>query len=214
MTVALDHILWAAPDLDAGSASFAALSGVTPVTGGTHPGFGTRNRLASLGNGVFFEVIAPDPAQAPYTSGRGAIFAALPHPRLITFAMQTTDPDALASAATAAGLMVDPRVAMHRTRPDGVRLDWTVTRFAHPGYPELIPFAIDWQGSPHPSTTTPEGCTLRSLTALHPNPAPLAAIYKAMGIDIPVMAALHPGLVAVLDTPNGAVCLLGSGSGI
>lgn len=232
MTVALDHILWAAPDLDQGTAAFTALTGVTPITGGSHPGFGTRNRLASLGADIFLEIISPDPVQGPQTTGRGGAIAFLPHPRLLTFAMQTTDPDAMTAAAAAAGLKVGPRVAMKRTRPDGVRLEWTVTRFAHPDYPELIPFAsdrqgspqsdsalttyslipfvIDWQGSPHPSTTTPEGCTLRSLTVLHPNPAPLAKIYQLMGIEIPVMAALHPGLVAILDSPKGPVCLLGT----
>ena len=46
---------------------------------------------------------------------------------------------------------------MSRTRPDGVRLDWTVAHFVHPSYDGVVPFAIDWQGSPHPATTTPTG---------------------------------------------------------
>ncbi len=62
----LDHILWATPDLDQGCAEFSAASGVIPAGGGSHAGFGTRNRLTSLGEGLYFEVISVDPAQDNY----------------------------------------------------------------------------------------------------------------------------------------------------
>ena len=216
MTVKLDHILLGAADLVAGSAAFAAATGVTPATGGTHPGFGTRNRLAALGPDCFFEVIATDPAQDPAQASasmaRARMIAALPAPALLTFAIQTTDMDGLITRALAAGLTAGALVPMNRTRPDGVRLDWTVTHFAHPAYGEVIPFAIDWQGSPHPSLTSPDGCTLRSLTVLHPQAAGLAEIYRAIGLDVSVRAAVQPGFVAILDSPNGEVYFLGTGA--
>ena len=208
MTLALDHILLGVPDLDAGSDAFAALTGVAPVVGGSHPGFGTRNRLLALGADVFLELIAPDPAQTEH-GARAKAIAALPHPALIAFAVQTTDLGAACEAAAAAGLSLARREAMSRTRPDGVRLDWTVAQFAHPAYPTLIPFAIDWQGSPHPATTTPTGCRLRRLTVLHPDPAPLARIYAGLGLAVGVQGGLRPGFVAELDTPRGPVTLLG-----
>ncbi len=71
-----------------------------------------------------------------------------------------------------------------------------------------LPFAIDWQGSPHPSTSSIGGLCLRSLVALHPDPKPLAAIYRALGLEVRVQGAIRPGLAAVLDTPKGEVCLL------
>lgn len=204
----LDHILWGAPDLEEGVRVFAGLTGVEPVTGGTHPGFGTRNRLLALSADTFLEVIAPDPAQPDRRTGRAGAIAAMARPGLLTFAVQTADLAAACRAAEAAGLTVERRVPMSRTRPDGVRLQWTVVRFAHSTYGEQIPFAIDWEGSPHPAATTRGGCALHHFAALHPEPAPLAAIYRALGIGIPVQGALEPGFVAVLDTPKGAVCLL------
>jgi hypothetical protein len=208
MTLQLDHILLGVPDLDAGAIAFARLTGVKPVIGGSHPGFGTRNQLVALGATVFFELIAPDPAQPERGAGRAAEIAAMPHPALLTFAMQTTDMNAACAAAERAGLQIGRRDAMSRTRPDGVRLDWTVAHFVHPGYAGAIPFAIDWQGSPHPATTTPTGCVIRNFTVLQPDPAPLAHIYAALGIDIPVRGGLRPGFVLTLDTPNGEVVLL------
>jgi hypothetical protein len=209
MTVKLDHILLGAPDLDTASAQFETLTGVAPATGGTHPGHGTRNRLVSLGSDAFFEVIAPDPAQQAAAGSRAEMIARLPHPAIITFAIQTTDIDGLSAKAAAAGLAVAPRMPMNRTRPDGVRLDWTIIRLSHPVYGQAIPFAIDWQGSPHPSTTSPGGCRLSRLTVLHPEAAGLEKIYRDIGLDVSVRRSLRPGFIAELETPKGETCFLG-----
>ncbi len=203
--IELDHLLWAAPDLDDGTAAIAALTGVTPARGGSHPGFGTRNSLLSLGS-TYLEIIAPDPAQT-LTGNRGGRIAALSGPGLLTFAVRTTDLAGFAAAAGRAGLSVGDATPMSRTRPDGVHLAWTVQHARSEAYPDLIPFAIDWQGSPHPAATTPAGCTLRDLSVLHPEPEPLAAIYAALGLSITVTRALRPGLLASLASPRGAVLL-------
>ena len=77
----LDHLLWGAPDLRDGAGAFAAATGVKPAGGGSHPGFGTRNDLASLGAGVYFEVISPDHGQERL-GPRAARLARLAAPRL------------------------------------------------------------------------------------------------------------------------------------
>lgn len=207
MDVELDHLLWAAPDLDAGSAAIAALTGVTPARGGAHPGFGTRNSLLSLGD-TYLEIIAPDPDQ-PLAGTRGGAIAAMPAPGLLTFAVRTTDLDGVRAAASRAGIEVDGPVAMSRTRPDGVRLAWACLYVRHPAYGDAVPFAIDWRGSPHPSSTTPGGCRLRDFAVLHPDPGPLAALYRGLGIAVPVRPAATAGFSAALATPNGAVTLAG-----
>ncbi|MFM0504972.1 VOC family protein [Paraburkholderia caffeinilytica] len=206
-TMLLDHIAWGAPDLDEGSALFQALTGVTPVTGGSHAGFGTRNRLSSLDEISFFEIVAPDPAQTESRSGLAVSIGALSRPAILSYMVQTTNLDAACVAAEACGLIVTEKLPMSRTRPDGVRLAWTIAKFSHPDYGAAIPFAIDWQGSPHPAATTPGGCTLKRFAVLHPKPAGLARIYQKMCIDVDVHGAVAPGFVAVLDTPNGEVCM-------
>jgi hypothetical protein len=204
----IDHLLWAAPDLDAGSRLMGALTGVMPAVGGSHAGFGTRNSLLSLGTGLYLEVIAPDPAQS-LEGNLGGRIAALPRPGLMTFAIRSDDLDGLRAAATAAGLQVGAPVAMGRTRPDGVRLDWAILYLTDPRWPDLVPFAIDWKQSPHPSASTPAGCTLRDFAVLHPEPAPLAALFAAIGLPVAVRRAAHPGLIATIATPQGEVLLPG-----
>lgn len=205
MMLELDHILWAAPDLDAGSAQIAALTGVAPAVGGSHPGHGTRNSLLSLGE-TYLEIISPDPAQ-PLDGKRGGRIAALPRPGLMTFAVRTDDLAAYAAAAAAAGVATRGPVEMGRTRPDGVQLDWACLYIADPGFGEAIPFGIDWNASPHPAGTTPPGCKLLSFTVLHPRAEALGGIFAALGIPVPVRAADAPGFLAELSTPRGAVLL-------
>ena len=58
----LDHIAVVAPSLAAGIAHVHDVLGVEPAQGGAHPQMGTHNHLLRLGDDVFLEVIAVDPA--------------------------------------------------------------------------------------------------------------------------------------------------------
>lgn len=112
------------------------------------------------------------------------------------------------AAVEAAGVIVNGPVAMRRTRPDGVTLAWSVLHLHHDNFGDAVPFVIDWGASPHPSATAPAGCRLHSLAALHPEPGPLASIYRALGAPVEVKRAVLPGFMAVLATPRGDVVLL------
>lgn len=202
---ALDHLLWAAPDLAAGSAAMAELTGVTPAPGGAHPGFGTRNSLLSLGDS-YLEIIAPDPAQ-PLAGNRGGEIAGLAGPGLLTFAVRTHDLAGFAAAAARAGLAVGPPTPMSRRRPDGLALAWVVQQARSEAFPNLVPFAIDWRDCPHPAGTTPQGCALLDFAVLHPEPGRLAALYAALDLPVAVERSAAPGFRATLETPRGRVLL-------
>lgn len=204
--IRLDHILWAAPNLDAGTALIETLTGVTPLRGGSHPGLGTRNSLLALDEGCYFEIIAPDPAQN-LTGTRGGRIAAQIQPGIMTFAINASDLSTFQSLARQEGLSVNGPVAMHRSRPDGSRIDWLILYLKDDRYGEAIPFVINWGETPHPSGTTPGGCRLRSFAVLQPEPAALAQLFKRLAIPIAVMGAARSGFLAVLDTPRGEVVL-------
>lgn len=202
----LDHLLWAVPDLDYGIARFEELTGLRPAVGGTHPGFGTRNALASLGE-TYIEVIAPDPAQS-LDGTRGADFAKLDAPYLYSAAFSTDDLDGARAGATAAGLDSGAIVDMSRTRPDdGVTLQWAILRLSHRELGDRFPFLIDWKGSPHPSGTAPGGLKLLDFRAVSTNPDDLASAFAGVGMDLPVEQGARSGFSARLATPKGEITL-------
>ena len=159
--------------------------------------------------GENFEIIAPDPAQ-PLAGTLGARIAAMPHPQLMQFALRSDDLGGVVAAARGVGLSVQDPLHMGRTRPDGVRLDWSILYLDDPRWPGFLPFVIDWKDSPHPSASAPGGCRLRDFVILHPDPQPLAEVYAALGVPIRTARASRPALQAVLDTPRGPLVLTGS----
>lgn len=202
----LDHLLWAGPELDALAERFQQLTGVVPVPGGAHPGFGTHNRLVGLGDRLYLELIAPDPTQ-DLTGTMGAALAELREPKMLTVSLSTTDIAAAAEAARGAGGKPGAPVQMSRTRPDGVSLDWSILRFEDDKRALAMPFLIDWQDSPHPADSLVADCTLDSLTMIDPDPESFARLFGAMGADLTVAGGVRCGAVASLSTPNGPVVL-------
>lgn len=206
MEIALDHLLWAAPDLDAGSALFEQITGVAPVAGGAHPGFGTRNALTSLSGDEYLEIISPDPTQ-DLVGTRGALIAEMTRPQMLTFALRAGDLEVVARRAKAAGVAVEGPIDMSRATPEGGRLEWRVLRLADDRWPGRLPFFIDWKDAPHPAQTTPGGCRLDELYALAPDAQALRRVYDAIGCDVPVFAGAVTGVVATLTGPNGKFVL-------
>lgn len=204
----LDHLLWAVPDLDAGVAHFFGLTGVLAGQGGSHPGFGTRNALAALGGDAYLEIIAPDPAQER-AGTRGEMLAALPAPRLIAFAVRSSDIDRAGELVVAAGLSTVGPIAMSRLHPAGHLLAWRVLRIDEGPFGAFLPFFIDWSDTPHPALSTTEGCRLKRFEVAHPQHVALAEIYRDLELDIDPQPAAEPELRALLDTPQGEVVLSG-----
>jgi hypothetical protein len=204
--IRLDHLLWAAPDLDQGAGMIERLTGVVPARGGVHPGLGTRNSLIGLDSGVYFEIISPDPAQS-LAGNRGGRIAGQTRPGLLTFAISSDDLPSLSRAALREGLGVDGPVAMHRTTPSGDRLDWAILYLEDARFGEALPFVIDWGKTRHPSDSAPAGCRLKSFAVAHPEGEALARLYVALAIPVAVKRAAYPSYIAELATPNGDVTL-------
>ncbi|MCB1693918.1 MAG: VOC family protein [Pseudomonadales bacterium] len=200
----VDHLMFAAPDLAAGVRHIKALSGIEAAPGGAHPGNGTRNALMSLGPGQYLEIIAPDPAQAPADNLAADILSRdRMEIRAWAVAAKSGETERLARSAS----LGTRRVPMSRTTPDGVRLEWEIVFVTGHPFGDAFPFFIDWLASPHPSGTTPGGCTLSSLEISVPGAADyrkLIATFGIEGVDVVEGAA---SLNAVLVTPNGQVTI-------
>ena len=159
-----------------------------------------------MGENLFFEIIAPDPAQN-LNGNRGGRLAKLPAPGLTALSVRSDDLKAMEAAAKSLGLPVRGPIPGGRTRTDGVRLSWEILYFGDGQDADMIPFAIDWKGSPHPASTTPGGIGFKSVVALHTDSDRLSAIYKALGIPVEVRRADRAGFQAVLTSPRGDIVL-------
>ena len=205
---AIDHIIWATPDLDACVKGFAEMTGVEPRFGGSHPGLGSRNALLSLGSKLYLEIIGPDPAQ-DLTGTYGEIFAKLTKPGMFTLAARSDDLAKTQKTLGEVGLQSPPPFEMGRKLPNGVTLTWRIMAHA-PGRAHgwEFPFFIDWGTVPaHPAEDSPKGCSIKRLVALAPDSAKLERAYRAVGLDTRVKRAMRPGFDVVLDTPRGEVVL-------
>lgn len=205
----LDHFMWGSADLEAAMAEFEALTGVAPVRGGSHPGIGTRNALASLGPDIYAELIAPDPAQT-IDGTFGAVFRALARPQLYAFILKGDDLPALKQVYEAEGYAVD-LVDVSRETPDGTVLSWQLIIPQPSELGVYAPFFIDWKDSRHPASTSPGGCTLEAFEAFHPQAERIGALWDRLDVAVPLLRSDAPGFRATLRTPKGPLLLTSAG---
>ncbi|SIN61147.1 Glyoxalase-like domain-containing protein [Parasphingorhabdus marina DSM 22363] len=205
----VDHILLAVPDLASGSADLGEMLSVEPTPGGEHPDLGTANSLVGLGEGIYLEIIGP--ASRDNRGGFAERLAKLTHPELIGFAVQTRNIEAVREAAKAAGMTTGEIRAGSRKTPDGTMLQWRTMSVIDPAHDFLVPFFIDWGGTPHPSATSVGGPQLISWEVGHPAPEDLQKIYDALGIGITIVTAPKPFLRAQIKAADRTVILFGTG---
>lgn len=197
--IKLDHLMYAAPDLELGMQQIHELTGIKPVMGGSHPGVGTRNALLSFSADQYLEIIAPDPEQN-LAGTTGEVLARNPNSGLRAWAVASDDLAAIRDAAATQNVAARDIINMARTTPDGVALAWQLLFLHEPHWP----FFIDWQNSPHPALTAPQGCQLLDFVVTTSNPRQYAALLAALDLQVEVKAGAF-GFSAKLGTPNGVV---------
>jgi hypothetical protein len=203
----LDHLTVAALTLDQGVAHVRRALGVDMPFGGAHPLMGTHNHLMRLGDGIFLEVIAPDPAVTP---GRPRWFAlddpgmrkSLERsPRLVTWVVRAANLRvALAQIDGAAG---EP-VWVARGK-----MSWRMSVPIDGSLPMdgAFPTIIEWPDGEHPSLAMADlGCRLERLSVVHPASSDLATSLSPLFNDRRVVTngAREVRISATIATPNGA----------
>jgi len=197
----VDHLVWYCPDLEAGARYFADLMGCEPAYGGVHPGEGTRNSLVALGDSTYVEILARDPAQP--VDCLDSELGTLTGEGLYHWAVGCVELERVREQGLAAGLEASALTEGGRRLPDGRWLGWRLLGFRNHGLGALVPFFIDWMESDHPAKSAPRGASLLGMKALSPDPERVRAVYRALGLDIPVTAGSAPGVLAVVSGPNG-----------
>jgi hypothetical protein len=203
MQTGLDHIILGINDLNRGIAWVEQRTGVRAIFGGVHPGRGTCNALLSLGSNCYLEIIAPDPQQSAPTWFSQILN--MPEPRLIAWAVHTSDLTALAQTANAAGFPIDGPHDGARTRPDGKVLSWKLFHLWD-NRGGLLPFFIEWgRDSVHPAEDAPAGCTLKHFHLQSPDAEDLARACQSLAIEVTVEPGEDPLMRARITSPKGEI---------
>ncbi|MET3130677.1 hypothetical protein AAKU55_000935 [Oxalobacteraceae bacterium GrIS 1.11] len=200
----VDHLTITAPSLAEGVDYARRALGVAPLAGGAHPRMGTHNCLLKLGDELFLEVIAIDPAAAAPPRPRWfQLDDTARQPGLSTWVVRSNDIHAAAAACDGATGQIEPM-----TRG---ALEWLITIPSDGSLPlqGLAPALIKWQGAHHPARALPDAaCALLRLDLFHPDPGRLADLLCRIGLRGPVaIFALAAGMPAYLrahiQTPAG-----------
>jgi hypothetical protein len=215
----LDHIVVTAHDLAAGVKHVSDALGVAMQPGGEHPDMATHNWLLRLGDAVFLEVIAPNPA-APRPPRRRwfALDDETPAmlPRLAGWVARTGDVRAAAAAAS------EPLGHIEALSRGTLR--WLLTVPGDGSLPMggAAPMVLEWhtqgqiggqiegQIAGHIASRLDDvGCSLRALHVHHPEAHRLEAVLRSIGFDDPTVvvsplpAGEPPYLLAEIETPSG-----------
>jgi hypothetical protein len=199
----IDHLTITAPSLATGAAFVRDALGVAPQTGGEHPRMGTHNLLLRLGDSLFLEVIAANPAaSAPDRPRWFALDTLTPQsaPALATWVIRTPD---IRSAVAAASEPLGNIEPMSRGA-----LDWLITIPADGSLPlaGAAPALIEWHTDTHPAgKLVDHGLSLARLELHHPDPNRLSRLLRSLELEAPVLvvAGEMPRLVAHIRTPQG-----------
>jgi hypothetical protein len=208
---ALDHLIVAAATLADGIDYVARITGVTPHPGGKHVAMGTHNALVRLGERVFLEVIAIDPAGVKPARPRWfdldniALQAELTErPRLIHWVARTADVE---RAAARCPIALGPVHPMERGE---FRWRITIPDDGKPPGRGIVPTLIQWDVAAHPADALPEsGVSIAGFAAAHPEPEDVRGALAALGLSgvLPVTYDPYARLAAMLRTPRGIVTL-------
>lgn len=197
----VDHIIYAAPDLEAAVDDIHERLGVRAAGGGQHTGQGTHNSLLSLGPQTYLEIIAPDPRQPEPAAPRPYGVDGIARAGLVGWALACDDIEDRIQRSRAKGFDPGDVVEGHRQTDTGDVLRWRVTANALSA--GIVPFLISWGQTQHPATTSPAGLTLESIHVEHPDPDRVHVQLHALGARVELRRAATSALVVQLNGPNG-----------
>jgi len=204
----LDHLTVVAPTLAEGVDHVRACLDIDIPYGGAHPEMGTHNHLLRLGDDVFLEVIAVDPAvQAPGSArwfgldDANAVRSAWDAGRRLRGWVVRTDD-------------LGPVIARHgdvlgyKTRVSRGDRSWLFLVPSDGSLPAegVAPSVIDWGYRGCPALAMPDlGARLASFVIEHPDPAGVTHLYKELGVANPpdVQKGAQVRYRATIGTPEG-----------
>ncbi|MES9844923.1 MAG: VOC family protein [Candidatus Sedimenticola sp. 6PFRAG5] len=199
----IDHITITAPTLEAGEELVKSSLGVTPQEGGEHPRMGTHNLLLRLGESVFLEVIASNPAAEKPNRPRW-------------FALDKVDENSSAKIKTWVVRSENIRSTFNICSEPLGKIEpmsrgdknWLITIPEDGSLPvnEGAPALIEWKTQTHPAATLVDyGLSLIELQIHNPESERIEKLLDSINFTgkAKVFKSNESKLVALIKTPDG-----------
>ncbi|HED1836794.1 MULTISPECIES: VOC family protein [Hyphomicrobiales] len=204
----LDHLTVIAPTLAEGVSHVKSCLGLDVPFGARHDYMGSHNHRLQLGNSVYLEIVALDPAgiepdrarwfglnnqeqvRADWDAGR----------RLRGWVANT---DAMDAVVSTHGEAVGEKVSLPTADPT---FAFTIPKDGSLPLDGAAPSIIDHRGDTSYIATIPDlGARLHSLILEHPDPAGIAVLYRELAIENPpeIVQGLKVRYRALIETPTG-----------
>ena len=203
----IDHLIFAAPSLESGIEVIENLLGIRPVIGGQHKGRGTHNALLAFGD-IYFEVIAPDPAQPDIPKPLWMKTDQAIQPQLWTWAAGNLDLFELEKIANENRIPLGKIESGTRTQPNGNILKWQLSEPVLENENGIMPFFLNWGKTIHPSKTLPQAGEILSFKAVHPNPDLIKNQLGKLDVNLIVEKGNHIHLEATIRNLEGKIVQL------
>lgn len=179
----IDHLVMTAPSLETGAEYLRETLGVEPAAGGKHPAMGTHNLLLKLGERLYLEIIAVDPAapapRQPRWFGLDELTGSDP-PALAAWVVRTDDIHGSRAACP------EPMGAIVSMERDTLRWLITIPEDGAPVLGGAAPALIQWRAGTHPAAGLADlGLSLAELAIIHPEPARILRMLNDLGVEGP-----------------------------
>jgi len=202
----LDHVLIATLDLAATSRALESRFGLRSIEGGSHPGWGTQNRIVCLGNTYLELISVTEPRMARANAfGRWVERRSSTAGALLGWAVRT---DQIGDVSGRLGIGVE---SGSRARPDGSMLHWRLAGLEEAASEPSLPFFIQWEvGSVHPGRASAAQGRMDELQ-LTGNVDRLSSWLGSSALPVTIVAG-DPAVASVrISTTGGRSILLDDG---
>ena len=167
----IDHVVLAAPDLDAAMEDFEKMTGIKPVIAGSINGLGIKTARISFNDASYIEIIAPDPKQA------GPIGQLLKSKNITEltpfhFAVRTSKCEELKDEVKDFGYVPD-HITMFGGEKDGTPRKWELLFLYSHKLGGTCPYFVNWANSEHPCAKLPVVGKLKKFTVRAPEDDPV-----------------------------------------
>jgi len=184
----LDHIVLAAPDLEAALDEFEEKTSIKPKIGGAIKGLGLKTARISFEGASYIEIIAPDP-DSPGPIGNLLESSGVKGLRPFHYAIRNGRCEKMKDEVAKMGYTPD-HISMFGAKEDGTPRKWEMLYLYGHKLGGIAPFIINWANSDHPCETLPVVGRLKYCRVSAPEDDP---VHKLVGQYNPKVIELEKG---------------------